>query len=135
MSFTKRDEHERRMCPRAGEVGHYGCGVCHHGKLYADCAHCLTRRANPGLDSLAECERDAVRRLGEQIGYGRTMQLCEELWNEHEPKGHGHSVGPCLALLTPCACVESEPGPASCNWCCGTGRVTQHVRILQGLLP
>lgn len=27
-------------------------------------------------------EKELVRAIGDQIGYGRTMQLCEEIWRE-----------------------------------------------------
>jgi hypothetical protein len=46
-------------------------------------------------------EREAVRRLGERIGYGNMMQLASELWHELEPGG-AFQVGPCFA--TPCRC-------------------------------
>jgi hypothetical protein len=36
--------HERRECPHAGKFGHWGCGVCPHGELYAACYPCLSAR-------------------------------------------------------------------------------------------
>jgi hypothetical protein len=34
----------RRDCPRAGQVGHYGCGVCEHDRVYAACMPCFVKR-------------------------------------------------------------------------------------------
>ena len=69
--------------------------------------------------------RAAVKKLGDEIGYGYMMQLAEELWAEIAP-GAQHTVGTCGALLVPCVCVHT--GPAECDWCCGVGRVTHRVR-------
>ena len=81
-----------------------------------------------------EQEEDLVREVGRSIGYGRTMQLCEQLWREdlvavhNLPPGGEHSVGPCAALLRPCPCpVKTRGESAHCDWCCGTGRVTERV--------
>lgn len=81
-----------------------------------------------------EQEEELVREVGRSIGYGRTMQLCEQLWREdlvaiHKlSPGGEHSVGPCVALLQPCPCPEKARGEnAHCDWCCGTGRVTERV--------
>lgn len=82
------------------------------------------------MDVMALAEKELVQHLGESIGYGRTMQLCEQLWNEKMP-GAAHSCGPCLACLVPCACVEAGEA-ATCDWCCGAGRVTKRVRAAQG---
>ena len=81
--------------------------------------------------SIETTERDAVSKLGEAIGYGRTMQLCEELWNESLKSKYGisggaHSTGPCTALLVPCGCA------GNCDWCCGSGRVTKRVAKAKG---
>ena len=51
---------------------------------------------------MIEQEKAAVKALGEQIGYGRTMQLCEELWREAYPGGREHTTGPCAAFMVPC---------------------------------
>lgn len=76
-------------------------------------------------------EETAVRQLGELIGYGRTMQLCEQLWGKSLkrdgwPTGGQHSVGPCVAMLVPCPHTGYD-GPVECDWCCGSGRVTKRV--------
>jgi hypothetical protein len=81
-----------------------------------------------------EQEEEFVREVGRSIGYGRTMQLCEQLWREdlvaihNLPPGGEHSVGPCVALLVPCLCPEKVSGESEhCDWCCGSGRVTERV--------
>ena len=68
-----------------------------------------------------------VRALGEAIGYGRMMQLAEQIWEQKQPGG-ALTVGPATAMLVPC------PHPASgrdanghCDWCCGSGRITRKV--------
>lgn len=66
-----------------------------------------------------------VRELGERIGYGRMMQLSEQIWNGKIPGG-AHSVGPCVALLVRCKHPGSESA-GTCDWCCGSGRVTKRV--------
>ena len=47
-------------------------------------------------------EREAVRRLGEQIGFGNMMHLASEVWGEvWGVKGINFRVGPCAALTVP----------------------------------
>lgn len=70
-------------------------------------------------------ERPLVKAMGEQMGYGRLMQLAEQIWNEKQPGG-AHSVGPCVTFLVPCPHTGYENGVA-CDWCCGSGRVTKRV--------
>src|SRR5437016_4138605 len=71
--------------------------------------------------------------LGTRIGYGRTMQLCEQLWGESEradglPAGGSHSVYCCVAFLVPCPGRAHQDGQGhKCDWCCGAGRVTRKV--------
>ena len=71
-------------------------------------------------------EEDLVRRVGDQIGYGRVMQLAEEIWNTKTP-GAAFSSGPCLAFLVPCPHAGAD-NAVGCAWCCGAGRVTERVR-------
>jgi hypothetical protein len=75
-------------------------------------------------------ERQAVRDLGEAIGYGRLMQLAEELWREklvpEGIQGGELTVGPCASMMVPCAhSVRDSSG--YCEICCWTGRVTKWV--------
>lgn len=75
----------------------------------------------------ADEERNAVRQLGELIGYGRIMQLAEQIWNEKQP-GAAHSQGPCVTFLVPCPHPENgRDANGHCDWCCGSGRVTKKV--------
>lgn len=71
-------------------------------------------------------EEAEVRDLGNRIGYGRVMQLCEQIWTSKDPVG-AHSRGPCVGLLVPCACRSRT----RCDWCEGSGRVTKRVRAAQ----
>ena len=76
-----------------------------------------------------DAETAAVRALGDAIGYGRTMQLCEQIWDAKHP-GAAHSHYCCTTFLVPCECDDG--GSAShCTWCCGAGRVTMRVRMAQ----
>lgn len=80
-------------------------------------------------------EKAAVDRLGSAIGYGRMMQFAEECWRELLERSGGaggeHTTGPCAAFMVPCECIELGTGPVNCDWCCGCGRVTKHVREVQ----
>ena len=80
------------------------------------------------LRQLAKTEEELVQKLGRQIGYGRIMQLCEQLWakdlkDKYNIEGGEKTSGPCAGLLVPCPCNGN-----SCDWCCGTHRVTKRVR-------
>jgi len=69
----------------------------------------------------------AVRELGDQIGYGRVMQLASQIWDTKRPGG-AHAVGPCLAGVVPCPHPESgRDANGHCDWCCGAGWVTKRV--------
>ena len=81
-------------------------------------------------------EIQAVDTLGKAIGFGRVMQLAEELWGkmakEHGHFGSQHTTGPCASMMVPCPHIDDD-NPAwrdangHCDWCCGTGRVTKRV--------
>lgn len=72
-------------------------------------------------------EEEAVRALGDRIGFGRLMQLAEQTWREASGHpGSEHTTGPCAVFMVPCPCREA--GESSCDWCCGAGRVTRRVR-------
>lgn len=75
-------------------------------------------------------ERPLVETLGEQIGYGRLMQLAERIWDWKQP-GSAHSVGPCTSMLIHCPHVIRQ-SDEHCDWCCGSGRVTR--RVLQAMI-
>lgn len=83
--------------------------------------------AGDRLLTLNKVEELAVRELGQKIGFGRIMQLCEQLWREElataNMQGGEFAHGPCTAFLVPCPCKTG-----SCDWCCGAGRVTKRVR-------
>ncbi len=76
-------------------------------------------------------EEDMARTLGNRIGYGRMMQLGEQLWREMLAKtgleGGEHSTGCAVTFLVPCDCAQAH----KCDWCCGAGRVTKRVSQAQ----
>lgn len=95
---------------------------------------------NDNKTQAQRAEENAVRQLGDAIGYGRIMRLAQQLWRDAligagHPPGGEFSVGPCAGSLVPCACIDDqarddEPreGADHCDWCCGAKRVTARVR-------
>lgn len=74
-------------------------------------------------------EEFSVRLLGDAIGYGRVMQLAEQIWNKKTP-GAALSVGCCTAFLVDCPCPDDgKDENGHCDWCCGSGRVTKKVLL------
>lgn len=74
-----------------------------------------------------------VRELGERMGYGRVMQLCEKIWNEKDPGG-AHASYCSSGDLVPCpGCRDARERHEHCEWCCGAGRVTRRVaKVIRG---
>lgn len=77
-----------------------------------------------------EIEEDAVCKLGDRIGYGRMMQLAEQLWRKKLKmsglEGGEHTTGPCAAFMVPCPHPKkAEDVNGHCDLCCGAGRVTK----------
>lgn len=78
-------------------------------------------------------EEALVAELGERIGYGRTMQLCEKLWGQKlarmgQPAGGAHASYCCVTFLVRCpGCGPAYERGEHCEWCCGAGRVTKIV--------
>lgn len=75
-------------------------------------------------------ESSRVSDLCEQIGYGRVMQLAEELWGAKARAdgipGSEITTGPCAVMMVPCPHpVRDDNG--HCEVCCGAGRVTKWV--------
>lgn len=71
-----------------------------------------------------------VRKIGDAIGYGRLMQLAEEIWSQKAKEQHidgsEHTVGPCAGNMVPCShAVKDDNG--HCEICCGSGRITKWV--------
>jgi hypothetical protein len=84
-------------------------------------------------------EKELVRQIGDAIGYGRTMQLCEEIWHEKEiAEGREHASGalvhgPCRAFMVPCPHTIKDWN-GHCDICCGAGRITKGVaKLLQNV--
>lgn len=84
-------------------------------------------------------EERLVRDLGDAIGYGRLMQLAEEIWRDKAiadgTPGSEITTGPCAAFMIACSCPPSGlDRNGHCEWCCGSGRVTRLVGELQHTL-
>lgn len=58
-------------------------------------------------------------------GYGLVMQLASQSWGAIQP-GLNHVTGPAAGMTVPCVCDS----PFHCEWCCGTGWLTKHVKEL-----
>lgn len=85
-------------------------------------------------------EECIAREMGSLIGFGRMMQLGQKLWREQliaqGLNGGGEfSIGPCVAFMVRCQCVEEErpefDSNGHCEWCCGSHQVTERVRQAQ----
>jgi hypothetical protein len=74
---------------------------------------------------VSDSDKRSVRLLGETIGYGRVMELCENL------SVGALSVGPSTEHLVPCPCIDTA-FCAICEWCCGSHRVTKRVAQAMG---
>ena len=78
-------------------------------------------------------EEGLVQAVGETIGYGRTMQLCEALWGkvleaDGLPAGGAIASYCCVVFLIPCpGQAHKRQAGSHCDWCCGAGRVTKKV--------
>ena len=76
-------------------------------------------------------ETDFVKAIGDVIGFGRVMQLAQQAWREVLIKKYDHpggefSIGPCVSLTVPCECKYGM-----CDWCCGSGWLTKHVKKMK----
>lgn len=74
---------------------------------------------------------ERVRDLGRIVGFGNMMDLARQCWREElEDKGYfvggEFAVGPCVAMTERCICG----GKGNCDWCCGCGWLTKHVKRL-----
>lgn len=76
------------------------------------------------MTKLRERERRKVKALGEQIGFGNMMHLASAIWDEIQPGG-AFAYGPCTGSTVPCD-HQGKPGH-KCDWCCGSGWVTERV--------
>lgn len=57
----------------------------------------------PDWDRIQAPERDQLRQLGEQIGYGRCMQILSQIWYEKERAAGRDERTALLASGTACA--------------------------------
>lgn len=112
------------------------------------CKRCRKLFVSPDRDGTCLCsdnpltmarniEKEQVRALGAVIGYGNMMHIASVSWGEKlaadgYPSGGEFVIGPCRALVVSCGCREGEvDGTGGCDWCCGCGWLTKHVREAQ----
>lgn len=90
-------------------------------------------RAAMNYDATVADHVRLARNLGECIGFGALMQATEAAWrqvNEERgwSRGSEHSHGCCVFFLVPCPSpCHAEDDGSSCEWCCGSLRVTKRV--------
>lgn len=76
-------------------------------------------------------EREAVRSLGDNIGYGNMMDLAQECWRDvlasDNLAGGEFAIGPCVSMTVPCGCDSAK----DCDWCCGSRWLTKHVKRMK----
>ena len=74
-------------------------------------------------------EKAAVQQLGDQIGYGRMMQLAQECLRDNLTdqglEGGEFAYGPCVTFTVPCGCN------GSCDWCYGSKWLTKSVKKIK----
>lgn len=84
----------------------------------------LTKQPSSG-----ESEKQAVKALGDKIGYGRLMRLAQQCWREIAiAKGYSgteFTCGPCAGLTVECGCSSG------CDWCGGSQWLTRKVKQLK----
>ncbi len=72
-----------------------------------------------------------IRVLGRIFGFGAIMQATNAAWNhqalELRRPGEERTIGPAAATTVLCECPE----PGKCEWCCGSGWLTKHVKSLK----
>lgn len=77
-------------------------------------------------------DKDDVRELGDQIGFGNMMHLASECWRESLAKidlaGGEFIVGPCVSQTVPCICVDNDDRASGCGCCSGCGWLTKTVK-------
>jgi hypothetical protein len=79
------------------------------------------------LDTYEAPMKEMLLQICEQIGYGRVLQIVSQAWVAKDPIG-AKLVGTCKGLTVPCDC-DDKP---HCEWCCGSGWLTEHVSELKG---
>lgn len=75
------DDMHRANCVRAGQPGHWGCGVCRHDRLYSECIECLGERAG-AEPPLAEVG-SVVQLDPQHCDWGAVFVIVTEVHNWH----------------------------------------------------
>lgn len=83
-----------------------------------------------------KAEMDAVRQLGDRIGYGNLMHTASEIWASvariNKTDGSNFLVGPCASMVVTCPHEFDQTekfldSNGHCEWCCNTGWVVKRV--------
>lgn len=77
-------------------------------------------------DALHKQQQTILKPICETFGYGAVMTVVSELWQEKNEAG-AFVVGPCKGMVVSCGCEK----PHKCDWCCGTGWLTKHVKVVK----
>jgi len=132
--------HDSHCCPEHGcKYGDPDCPVMDGLASGVTCEDCddeqqdllreQLRIVNLENEPRARYEEKETKKLGDVIGYGRMMQLAEQLWRkklEEDDMGGGEFVsGPCKALTVPCGCKSG------CDWCEGAEWLTKKVKDIK----
>jgi hypothetical protein len=73
-------------------------------------------------------EYEAIKKLGDKIGYGNLMRQASNIWRDLV-RGGEFVVGPCKTGTVNCVCKDYQL-PGHCDWCNGSGWLTEAVREL-----
>lgn len=138
--FPVRTGMKKFICVQCAKSVPSGKGEEHDGSSVQECSACkATTNVGTWIDQRyytvafvtnthASRYEDRIRDLANEIGFGRIMQLCEKLWREEMMQqslaGGELTVGPAAKFVVPCPCGADE----KCEWCCGSGQVTDRVR-------
>lgn len=80
------------------------------------------------MDPIKAKQFELLQPILEWFGYGSAMQLISEEWEKKLTiPGGSLVVGPARAMTVPCGC----PQPHKCDWCCGCGWLTRHVKAIK----
>lgn len=131
--------HETHCCAEHGcKYGEEDCPVVNgavDGLSCEECEYCMDdlkafvqdiHRQNAPRYAYEEA---AAKKLGDEIGYGRMMQLAQKIWRQslvtQGLEGGEFAYGPCVALTVPCGCK------GGCDWCEGSMWLTKKVKKLK----
>lgn len=111
------------------------CPLCLHLALQNDVGDELAdrKKENKKMQDVAKISEGISQNhlqylipICEHFGYGATMSEAAKAWQKKDPVG-AFVVGPCKIMTVPCGCKS----PYKCDWCCGSGWLTKHVKAVK----